>query len=546
MKTENNDIQALILTAGKVPEEMECVFSDIPNGLIPINGRPAIFLILDKLIEEGFKNILIGVGFKGEKIKKLIKKNYAGKIVNIGFVEADFRKRPGDTIIEALSKINADKLLIILGDTLITDNLISLVRNGSFVMTSKDFSDTKKWCVITKRGGFVDKIYHKLILKRENNLEALIGVYYFDKVDILKKIAERLKGETVEISAILDFYKKHRKIKVISTNGWYDVGHIDKYYEAKKVFLKSRFFNNLKVDPVLNTVVKMADSRGREKFTKEISWYCSVPINLKSFCPAIIEINHTVPYVKMEYIGYPTLAELWLYGNLSAEIWKNIINRLFKIIEIIKSNQSEIHLTDYEEIYINKTEERIQKLVAIQPIFQDLLKDKTIMINGEKYKNFPLIKEEVYKKCRRLFDKSDNCIIHGDLCFSNIFYSYEYGIFKFIDPRGNWAKESMAGDIKYDIAKLRHSIAGLYDFVVNGLYNIKQEKNKIDLNIFSEPIHEEVGRYFDEKIKNHWNLRDIKLIEGLLFISMLPLHNDDLNRQLALFSIGIRRLNEVL
>jgi hypothetical protein len=35
------------------------------------------------------------------------------------------------------------------------------------------------------------------------------------------------------------------------------------------------------------------------------------------------------------------------------------------------------------------------------------------------------------------------------------------------------------------------------------------------------------------------------MIEGLLFISMLPLHKDDLERQLALYSIGIQRLNEI-
>jgi hypothetical protein len=35
------------------------------------------------------------------------------------------------------------------------------------------------------------------------------------------------------------------------------------------------------------------------------------------------------------------------------------------------------------------------------------------------------------------------------------------------------------------------------------------------------------------------------MIEGLLFISMLPLHSDNFERQLALFCIGIERLNEI-
>jgi hypothetical protein len=50
----------------------------------------------------------------------------------------------------------------------------------------------------------------------------------------------------------------------------------------------------------------------------------------------------------------------------------------------------------------------------------------------------------------------------------------------------------------------------------------------------------------DNLIKNKWDLNEIKLIEGLLFISMLPLHRDHFERQLAFYSIGIQRLNEVL
>jgi hypothetical protein len=52
--------------------------------------------------------------------------------------------------------------------------------------------------------------------------------------------------------------------------------------------------------------------------------------------------------------------------------------------------------------------------------------------------------------------------------------------------------------------------------------------------------------HFDNLIQNKWNLNEIKLIEGLLFISMLPLHKDHFERQLAFYSIGIQLLNEVL
>ena len=106
----------------------------------------------------------------------------------------------------------------------------------------------------------------------------------------------------------------------------------------------------------------------------------------------------------------------------------------------------------------------------------------------------------------------------------------------------------MHGDLKYDVAKLRHSIVGGFDAITNGLYSssLDIENNQIDVNIFRPKNHQEICMHLDNLIENKWNLNEIKLIEGLLFTSMLPFHRDHFERQLAFYSIGIQRLNEVL
>ena len=105
----------------------------------------------------------------------------------------------------------------------------------------------------------------------------------------------------------------------------------------------------------------------------------------------------------------------------------------------------------------------------------------------------------------------------------------------------------MFGDLKYDVAKLRHSLVGGFDTIINGLCTASlTESNHISMKIFEPKNHEEICTYLDSLIQNAWNLNEIKLIEGLLFISMLPLHKDHFERQLAFYSIGIQRLNEVL
>jgi hypothetical protein len=41
-------------------------------------------------------------------------------------------------------------------------------------------------------------------------------------------------------------------------------------------------------------------------------------------------------------------------------------------------------------------------------------------------------------------------------------------------------------------------------------------------------------------------LEDVRLVEGLLFLSMCPLHEDSADRQLAMFATGLRILNELI
>ena len=72
----------------------------------------------------------------------------------------------------------------------------------------------------------------------------------------------------------------------------------------------------------------------------------------------------------------------------------------------------------------------------------------------------------------------------------------------------------------------------------NSISNLNELKDQFG-NLVLIKNQKNVGR-----IQN-WNVDEIKMIEGLLFISMLPLHSDNLERQLALFCIGIERLNEI-
>ena len=87
---------------------------------------------------------------------------------------------------------------------------------------------------------------------------------------------------------------------------------------------------------------------------------------------------------------------------------------------------------------------------------------------------------------------------------------------------------------------------GGFDTITNGLYSAKYLKdNKIEYKVFKSKNHQLLSTELDYNIEKNWKLDEIKMIEGLLFISMLPLHSDNVERQLAFFCVGIERLNEI-
>ena len=109
---EKSELRVLILSAGRIDDELAKIFGKIPSGLIPLNGKPVIFRIIDKLIDEGIKNISITVGYKKEILEKIVIEQYKNQC-DLEFISTDFEKPPGNSIKTAINYCNEEKLLII-------------------------------------------------------------------------------------------------------------------------------------------------------------------------------------------------------------------------------------------------------------------------------------------------------------------------------------------------------------------------------------------------------------------------------------------------
>ena len=131
-------------------------------------------------------------------------------------------------------------------------------------------------------------------------------------------------------------------------------------------------------------------------------------------------------------------------------------------------------------------------------------------------------------------------VMHGDLCFSNILIQNRSNSIKIIDPRGNMfddgnKNDNIIGDFFYDISKLGHSLIGNYDNIVTGYYNLNFDlKSNQYMLEFENKEQYEFHKYFYNKVYTfNVTQTEIKASISNLFLSMLPLHNENKNRQIA-------------
>ena len=139
--------------------------------------------------------------------------------------------------------------------------------------------------------------------------------------------------------------------------------------------------------------------------------------------------------------------------------------------------------------------------------------------------------------------------MHGDFCFNNILYDLNSGILRLIDARGSFGESCVGiyGDIKYDLAKLTHSVIGGYDFIVNGGFHLSADRNQYiytinfrDTTAYLTSLNRKLIQQFGFKES------DILFLVGLLFVSMCPIHQDDPRRQAVMYLHGIKYINETL
>lgn len=538
-------MSAIVLCGGNINYNNLPIGTANSNSMISINGKPVIGWILDDLLEKGIMDIIVVLQKKNARLYDYISWSYEGR----GNVSFSFVKENGnilDSLLEGLNDAPAeDPVHIILGDTLIQDSY-SFSKDTVYTGT---YENPENWCLVkTDSQKRITDFYDKQEIIQEN-CRAIAGYYYIKHTEFLKDcVIQSITNGNRELSKSLELYNNKHPIETCEVTTWYDFGHLDHLIAAKRELLQSRFFNRLQIDEKRGVITKT--STYDEKLKDELNWYKLIPPELRILTPRLIEEiekNDNTIQISQELYGYPNLAELYVLGDLDVSIWKRAIDKLLEVHSLFTEHKIPASATDAADVYINKTQTRLNKFFENNQTFAEITKHDFISLNHKKVRNVNMLLKELEPNIKRLTEIDQFTIIHGDYCFSNILYDIQTEIVRLIDPRGSFGSKGAYGDPRYDMAKLRHSICGLYDNILTDLFKTGQSGDEFTLEVYQTPTNSTLGTYFDQKLEEYnYRVDEIKLIEGLLFLSMLPLHEGKPQRQLAMYLTGIKTLNQLI
>jgi dTDP-glucose pyrophosphorylase len=438
---------------------------------------------------------------------------------------------------------------VILGDTLLTEVRFDV---EDCIWVSNYQYDSSAWCVVSAdvdRDGIA--YFNKVPGLSPEHHQALIGRYDFSNFECLSRsLDEALSEGKTEISDVLEIYGREipMGMRLIPTDQWIDFGHLEGIAKARAHLMESRAFNRLSVHEVLPLITKT--SINKKKLTQEVEWYKKIPGDLAVLTPRVFDVieHQDSTMLKMEFYGYGTLAEKFLFFDLSSGFWGDVLSKLMRVIDIFRKSpvlsvESEV---DLYGLYSEKTFTRFADLRRQGNGWTQLLDSEALHINGATYIGLPKLIHYINERCENLCKTASCCIVHGDLCFNNILYDISSGVIKLIDPRGEFGRgiPTIYGDPRYDVAKLRHSYCGNYDHIVEGDFELVTDADTYRLTVFKDK-QDERDVLFDSLCQHHgYDVVEIRFIEALLFLSMIPLHSDSLSKQTAFFLNGLVKLNE--
>jgi glucose-1-phosphate thymidylyltransferase len=182
--------------------------------------------LLDPVVKLDPEEVIFIIGFMGEQIKEYVRENYAFKST---FITQDKLLGLGYALDLAVRDLPEGDLLVLLGDTIVECDLHSFVHAGDYVLGLRQVNDPQRFGIAEVENGQVVGLEEKPEKPRTNL--AVIGLYYFKAVELLKKMLADLvasgrtsRGEIQFTDALQDMIRQGVRFVPYEVREWFDCG----------------------------------------------------------------------------------------------------------------------------------------------------------------------------------------------------------------------------------------------------------------------------------------------------------------------------------
>lgn len=510
----------LITSAAYVNAEFQTEFGRLPPAFLPVGNR-RLFEHQIESARKHFPDEMLAISLPdsyqlAEKDARYLARH------GVRTIRSDERLDLASAVAAALGQLvpGATALRILHGDTLVIDlpqeqDVIGIVRTTedyAWEVEQSDHTAESVWC----------------------------GYFCFADPALLLHL---LQDDAYGFTAAVRRYSDRRALRRVEVTGWFDFGHVNTYFHSRARLTTERAFNSLYIS---DGCVRKTGTPPR-KIQAEAQWFRSLPASLRVFTPQLIDSDNDQANYTLEYLPIPPLNEVFVHGRNPIFFWDNVFLRCAEFMrrcheQPLDADARVDAVRDFDALAGAKTWERLQ---AFRSNSQGIDLDKLNEIDGTILPPLGRIVEH----CLILLQATRPLpgLIHGDFCLSNILFDSRSGRIKVIDPRGLDSAHRLTshGDLRYDIAKLAHSVVGLYDHIVAGAFELEldlaPEVNRFRLDIHIDQRTLDVqGVFLDLELLPGVTARALMPMVVLLFISMLPLHADRPQRQTAFLANALR------
>ena len=211
--------EAVILAAGE-GKRLRPFTEDMPKVMLPIANKPILEYVIEALVDNNIRNIIMVVGYKKESIMSYFGDgNKWGVEINYVFQEKQIGT--AHALLQAKGYID-DEFLVLPGDNIIDKECIAkLIKEKEKASVIEESELPSKYGVVKISDGYISQFEEKPVMAETNIIST--GIYKFepDIIDLVEQFVSEGKNNLTDV--IQHIIKSGEKIKGIKGNGkWKD------------------------------------------------------------------------------------------------------------------------------------------------------------------------------------------------------------------------------------------------------------------------------------------------------------------------------------